>query len=108
MVGHARSLCDDVEFSPEDGSRSDREFLVEVCGIAIEEGATTINVPDTVGYATPEEYAEMFRYLIASGSMAGQPMVDARAAALSLLEVLEDGDRHSMTSHRQSSRRVTS
>ena len=66
MVAHARSLCDDVEFSPEDGFRSDREFLVEVCGIAIEEGATTINVPDTVGYATPEEYGDMFRYLIAT------------------------------------------
>jgi 2-isopropylmalate synthase len=64
MVGHARSLCDDVEFSPEDASRSDRQFLVEVLGLAIEAGATTINVPDTVGYATPEEYAELFRYLI--------------------------------------------
>ena len=66
MVGYARELCDDVEFSPEDGSRSDREFLVEVLGVAIAAGATTINVPDTVGYATPEEYGDLFRYLIAS------------------------------------------
>ena len=62
-VAHARQLTDDVEFSPEDGFRSDREFMAEVIAAAIEEGATTINVPDTVGYATPEEYAEMFTRL---------------------------------------------
>ena len=56
----ARSTTDDVEFSPEDGSRSDLEFMAEVLQIAIDEGATTINVPDTVGYTMPEEYAEMF------------------------------------------------
>jgi len=59
-VAHARQYTDDVEFSPEDGFRSDREFMAEVIAAAIEEGATTINVPDTVGYATPEEYATMF------------------------------------------------
>ena len=57
----ARSLCDDVEFSPEDATRSERSFLVEMVKIAIEAGATTINMPDTVGYTTPEEYAQMFR-----------------------------------------------
>ena len=62
-VAHARQYTEDVEFSPEDGFRSDREFMAEVIAAAIEEGATTINVPDTVGYATPEEYAEMFRRL---------------------------------------------
>jgi 2-isopropylmalate synthase len=62
-VAHARQLTDDVEFSPEDGFRSDREFMAEVIAAAIEEGATTINVPDTVGYATPEEYAAMFTRL---------------------------------------------
>jgi 2-isopropylmalate synthase len=62
-VAHARELTDDVEFSPEDGFRSDREFMAEVIAAAIEEGATTINVPDTVGYATPEEYAVMFTRL---------------------------------------------
>jgi 2-isopropylmalate synthase len=56
----ARSLCDDVEFSPEDATRSERNFLVEMVRIAIEAGATTINMPDTVGYSTPEEYARMF------------------------------------------------
>jgi len=62
-VAHARRFTDDVEFSPEDGFRSDREFMAEVVSVAIEEGATTINVPDTVGYATPEEYAAMFTRL---------------------------------------------
>jgi 2-isopropylmalate synthase len=57
----ARSLCDDVEFSPEDATRSDRDFLVEMVRIAVEAGATTINMPDTVGYTTPEEYGQMFR-----------------------------------------------
>ena len=57
----ARSLCDDVEFSPEDATRSDRDFLVEMVRVAIEAGATTINMPDTVGYSTPEEYGAMFR-----------------------------------------------
>jgi 2-isopropylmalate synthase len=62
-VAHARVYSEDVEFSPEDGFRSDREFMAEVIAAAIEEGATTINVPDTVGYATPEEYAAMFTTL---------------------------------------------
>src|SRR3954465_11128634 len=59
-VAQARDHTEDVEFSPEDGSRSDVEFMAEVIQIAIDEGATTINVPDTVGYTMPHEYAEMF------------------------------------------------
>jgi 2-isopropylmalate synthase len=62
-VAHARQCTEDVEFSPEDGSRSDIEFMAEVVQIAIDEGATTINVPDTVGYTMPTEYAEMWRQL---------------------------------------------
>ena len=62
-VAHAREYTDDVEFSPEDGSRSDVEFMAEVVQIAIDEGATTINVPDTVGYTMPQEYAAMFEEL---------------------------------------------
>jgi 2-isopropylmalate synthase len=62
-VSYARELCDDVEFSPEDGSRSDVEFMAEVIQIAIDEGASTINVPDTVGYTMPHEYAAMFARL---------------------------------------------
>jgi 2-isopropylmalate synthase len=57
----ARSFVDDVEFSPEAATRSDRDFLVEMVRIAVEAGATTINMPDTVGYTTPEEYGAMFR-----------------------------------------------
>src|SRR5687767_9609421 len=56
-VAHARSLCDDVEFSPMDATRADVDFTAEVLQIAIDEGATTINIPDTVGYAMPDEYA---------------------------------------------------
>ncbi len=62
-VAHARQYTDDVEFSPEDGSRSDVEFMAEVIQIALDEGATTINVPDTVGYTMPHEYAAMFTRL---------------------------------------------
>jgi len=59
----AREFVDDVEFSPEDGTRSDWEFLREICEAVIEAGATTINVPDTVGYTTPEKYGELFQFL---------------------------------------------
>src|ERR687894_1355292 len=59
-VAHARSLCDDVEFSPMDATRADLEFTAEVVQIALDEGATTINIPDTVGYTMPSEYAAMF------------------------------------------------
>ncbi len=62
-VAQAREYTDDVEFSPEDGSRSDVEYMAEVIQIALDEGATTINVPDTVGYTMPREYAAMFEEL---------------------------------------------
>ena len=63
-VRQARGFCDDVEFSAEDATRSDRPYLVEVFKTAIEAGASTCNVPDTVGYTQPEEYAALIRYLI--------------------------------------------
>jgi len=59
----ARRYVDDVEFSPEDATRSDHHFLCQMVTVAIEAGATTINVPDTVGYSTPEEYGNLFRML---------------------------------------------
>jgi len=65
MVAHARDLCEDVEFSPEDATRSDPAFLVEVLAAAIESGATTLNIPDTVGYAMPGEYGNLIESLIA-------------------------------------------
>ena len=62
-VKYARSLCEDIEFSPEDASRTELEFLREVVEAVIEAGATTINVPDTVGYTVPEEFYEVFTFL---------------------------------------------
>lgn len=62
----ARNLCDDVEFSLEDGSRSEFEFMCRITEAAIDAGARTINVPDTVGYGEPGEYADMMRRLIAN------------------------------------------
>lgn len=59
MVAYARSLCPDVEFSPEDAGRSDAEFLYVVLAEAIRAGATTINIPDTVGYTTPDEFGAL-------------------------------------------------
>jgi len=62
-VRQARGFCDDVEFSAEDATRSDVEFLVQVFGVALAAGASTLNVPDTVGYTQPEEYAALIREL---------------------------------------------
>jgi 2-isopropylmalate synthase len=62
-VRHARTLCDDVEFSPEDASRTELDFLSEVVQAAVDAGATTINIPDTVGYTTPQEFHETFSHL---------------------------------------------
>jgi len=59
----ARELCSDVEFSPEDASRTELAYLAEVVSAAIEAGATTINIPDTVGYTVPAEFDDLFRYL---------------------------------------------
>jgi len=60
-VTYAKSLCDDVEFSPEDATRSDPEFLIQVLQAAVDAGATTLNIPDTVGYTIPSEYAQLIR-----------------------------------------------
>ena len=63
LVPYARSLCPQVEFSCEDATRSDRDFLSQCVDAAIAGGATTINIPDTVGYATPEEMSSLIHYL---------------------------------------------
>jgi 2-isopropylmalate synthase len=60
-VGYARERADEVEFSCEDATRSDPGFVAHVCGEAIDAGATTVNLPDTVGYCLPDEYAEFLR-----------------------------------------------
>ncbi|NNJ99778.1 MAG: 2-isopropylmalate synthase, partial [Desulfatitalea sp.] len=63
-VSYAKSMTDNVEFSAEDGSRSDRDFLCRAFEIAIAAGATTVNLPDTVGYAVPSEFADLVRYVM--------------------------------------------
>jgi 2-isopropylmalate synthase len=62
-VKYAKSLTDNVEFSAEDASRSDRDFLCRVLEAAIDAGATTVNIPDTVGYALPNEFGELTSYI---------------------------------------------
>ncbi len=63
-ISRARNLCDNIEWSAEDATRSDPDFLARAIETAIKAGATTINLPDTVGYATPETYGAMFRDMI--------------------------------------------
>jgi len=65
-VSIAKTLCDDIEFSPEDAGRSDPHFLVQVLGEAIQAGATTLNIPDTVGYTTPDEFGRLIEFLISN------------------------------------------
>ncbi|MGO8697690.1 MAG: 2-isopropylmalate synthase [Limisphaerales bacterium] len=62
-VKRAKSFVDNVEFSPEDGSRTEPDFLVEVCRAVLAAGATTINVPDTVGWAVPDQYGALIQHL---------------------------------------------
>ena len=64
-VRRARRYTDDVEFSPQDATRSEYRFLVDVCRAAVEAGATTINIPDTVGYATPADFVELMKRIYA-------------------------------------------
>jgi len=75
MVAFAKTLVDDIEFSPEDAGRSDPDFLVDLCTAVIEAGATTINLPDTVGYTLPLEYGTMFAYLIEKTDTKGKDVV---------------------------------
>jgi 2-isopropylmalate synthase len=63
-VSRARSYTDDVEFSPEDGSRSDVDFMCDVLQLAVDNGATTLNIPDTVGYGVPEEFGALIAHII--------------------------------------------
>tara|TARA_B110000259_G_scaffold187232_1_gene240720 strand:+ start:4006 stop:5553 length:1548 start_codon:yes stop_codon:yes gene_type:complete len=63
-VSYARNLCDDIEWSCEDGTRTDKDFMCRTVEAAIKHGATTINIPDTVGYSVPEEFTEIIKHLI--------------------------------------------
>jgi 2-isopropylmalate synthase len=73
MVRYAKKLCEEIQFSAEDATRSDPTFLAKVFETAIAAGATVINVPDSVGYATPEEYGNLIRFL--RGSVKGADQV---------------------------------
>jgi 2-isopropylmalate synthase len=64
MVKYAKKYCSDVEFSAQDATRSDYEFLIKVLQTAVKNGATTINIPDTVGYAIPEEYSNLIKLIL--------------------------------------------
>ena len=64
-VKRARGYTDDVEFSPQDATRTDHDFLIEVCKQAVAAGATTLNIPDTVGYATPTDFADLMKTMFA-------------------------------------------
>ncbi|MFN5933072.1 MAG: 2-isopropylmalate synthase [Roseiflexaceae bacterium] len=66
MVRYARTLCDDIEFSPMDATRSDPTYMCEVLTAVVAEGATTLNIPDTVGYTTPDEYAALIERILAT------------------------------------------
>ncbi len=77
-VKWAREYVEDVEFSPEDGSRTELDYLVEITGAVVDAGATTINIPDTVGYSTPAEYGHIFAYVREK-----LPMLDEKGIILS-------------------------
>ena len=77
-IKQALQYTNDVEFSPEDASRTELDFLVEIVHAAIEAGATTINMPDTVGYATPKSYGEIFAHVRAK-----LPVIDQKGIILS-------------------------
>ncbi len=62
-VAFGKKFCDDIEFSPEDASRTERDYLIEVVEAVIDAGATTVNIPDTVGYTVPEEFTGLIRSL---------------------------------------------
>ena len=99
MVAYAKSYCDDVEFSPEDAGRSDPEFLYLVLAEAIKAGATTLNIPDTVGYTTPQEFGSLIRGIIANTPGIDQAVVsihchnDLGLATANTLAGIQEGAR---------------
>ena len=99
MVGYARSLVEDVEFSCEDAGRSDPEFLYEVIEAAIHAGATTINIPDTVGYTTPSEFGSLIAGINQHVPNIGEAVIsvhghnDLGLAVANFLEAVKNGAR---------------
>ena len=99
MVGYARSLVEDVEFSCEDAGRSDPNFLYEVIEAAINAGATTINIPDTVGYTTPSEFGTLIAGINQNVPNIGEAVIsvhghnDLGLAVANFLEAVKNGAR---------------
>jgi 2-isopropylmalate synthase len=99
MVALAKTFVDDVEFSPEDGARSDPEFLYQVLERAIAAGATTINIPDTVGYMTPQEFGGLIRGIKENVPNIDQAIIsvhghnDLGMAVANFLEAVKNGAR---------------
>ncbi len=99
MVAHAKSFVDDVEFSPEDAGRSDPEFLYQVLELAIAAGATTVNIPDTVGYTTPLEFGGLIRGIKENVPNIDQAIIsvhghnDLGLAVANFLEAVKNGAR---------------
>ncbi len=99
MVGYAKSFVDDVEFSPEDAGRSDPEFLYQVLETAIASGATTVNIPDTVGYLTPGEFGQLIRGITENVPNINQAIIsvhghnDLGLAVANFLEAVKNGAR---------------
>ncbi len=99
MVNYAKSLVDDIEFSCEDASRSDPEFLYEVIQLAITAGATTINIPDTVGFTTPSEFGKLIADINKNVSNIDEAVIsvhghnDLGLAVANFLEAVKNGAR---------------
>jgi 2-isopropylmalate synthase len=99
MVAYARSFVNDVEFSPEDAGRSDPEFLYQVLAAAIAAGATTVNIPDTVGYTTPAEFGGLIRGIKENVPNIDQAIIsvhghnDLGLAVANFLEAVKNGAR---------------
>ena len=99
MVAYAKSFVDDVEFSPEDAGRSDPEFLYQVLERAIAAGATTVNIPDTVGYTTPSEFGALIRGIKENVPNIDQAIIsvhghdDLGLAVANFLEAVKNGAR---------------
>ncbi|MEQ9371751.1 MAG: 2-isopropylmalate synthase [Coleofasciculus chthonoplastes F3-SA18-01] len=99
MVAYAKSFVEDVEFSPEDAGRSDPEFLYEVLERAIAAGATTVNIPDTVGYTTPTEFGALIRGIKENVPNIDQAIIsvhghnDLGLAVANFLEAVKNGAR---------------
>lgn len=98
-VKRAKNYVDDVQFSPEDASRTERDFLAEVTEAVIDAGATTVNIPDTVGYAVPTEFGSLIAYLFDSVPNIGQAIIhvhchnDLGLAVANSLAAVQNGAR---------------